>query len=125
MTGDFMDQAIETILREYEKRSAEENIETRVMTDADWLRDRDKFLLSVGPGTGQLLNLLARQSKAKVIVEIGTSYGYSTVWLAEAARANGGKVITLEAVAEKQAHAQSQLQKAGLADFVDFRLGDA
>ena len=120
-----MEQAVEAVLREYEKRSEEENKVTSGLADADWLKHRDKFLLSVGPATGQLINLLAKQSKAKTILEIGTSYGYSTVWLAEAARANGGKLITLDAVAEKQAHARSQLQKAGLDRFVEFRLGDA
>ena len=120
-----MDQAVEAVLREYEKRSEEENKFTSSMTDADWLKHRDKYLLSVGPATGQLMNLLAKQLKAKNILEIGTSYGYSTVWLAEAARANGGRLTTLDAVADKQAHARSQLQKARLAEFVDFRLGDA
>lgn len=120
-----MDQAVETVLHDYEKRSEEENKLTNNLMDADWVKHRDKYLLAVGPATGQLMNLLARQSKAKTILEIGTSYGYSTVWLAEAARANRGKVITLDAVAEKQAYAKSQLQKAGLADFVEFRLGDA
>src|SRR4051812_24795836 len=125
MTGDFMEQAVETILREYEKRSEEENKRTREFTDASWVKHRDEFLLSVGPATGQLMNLLAKQSKAKAILEIGTSYGYSTVWLAEAARNNGGRVITLDAIADKQSHARSQLQKAGLAEFVEFRSGDA
>jgi len=120
-----MDQAIESVLREYEKRSEEEDKRTRIMMDADWAKHRDEFLLSVGPATGQLINLLAKESKAKTILEIGTSYGYSTVWLAEAARTNGGKLITRDAIAEKQAHARSQLQKAGLSGVVDFRLGDA
>jgi predicted O-methyltransferase YrrM len=54
-----------------------------------------------GPETGTVLNLLARGMGAKTIVELGTSYGYSTVYLAEAARATGGKVITFE-LAEKK-----------------------
>jgi len=120
-----MDQAVENILREYEKRSQAENERTRNMEGADWIKYRDELLLSVGPATGQLMNLLARQCKAKTILEIGTSYGYSTVWLAEAARANGGKLITLDAIADKQTYARDQIQKAGLADYVDFRLGDA
>ena len=56
----------------------------------------DEFLLPVGPATGQLMNILIKEAKAKTILEIGTSHGYSTVWLAEAARATGGKVITLD-----------------------------
>ena len=48
---------------------------------------RDQHLLPVGPESGQLINLLARSLKAPNILEIGTSYGYSGIWLAEAARA--------------------------------------
>jgi predicted O-methyltransferase YrrM len=120
-----MDQVVENVLREYEKRSAAETERNQKMDDKEFFNHRDEFLLFVGPATGQLLNLLAKQSHAKTIVEVGSSYGYSTVWLADAARANGGKLITLEAIAEKQAYAKAQIQKAGLAAFVDFRLGDA
>jgi predicted O-methyltransferase YrrM len=56
----------------------------------------DEFLLPVGPESGPLLNLLAKSLKAPVILELGTSYGYSTVWLAEAARASGGSVVTMD-----------------------------
>jgi predicted O-methyltransferase YrrM len=120
-----MDQTVENILREYEKRSEEETKRTSNMDNSEFAKRRDEFLLSVGPATGQLLNLLATQAKAKTILEIGSSFGYSTVWLAAAARATGGRLITLEAIAEKQAYAQQQIQKAGLASYVDFRLGDA
>ena len=47
----------------------------------------DQFLLAVGPESGQLINILAKSLKAPHILEIGTSYGYSGIWLAEAARA--------------------------------------
>jgi predicted O-methyltransferase YrrM len=120
-----MDQAVESVLREYEKRSAAETERNQSMDEKEFFSHRDEFLLFVGPATGQLLNLLSRQSRAKTIVEVGSSYGYSTVWLADAARANGGKLITLEAISEKQAYAKAQIQKAGLGAFVDFRLGDA
>ena len=120
-----MDQAVESVLREYEKRSAAETERNQTMDDKEFYKHRDEFLLFVGPATGQLLNLLAKQCRAKTILEVGSSYGYSTVWLADAARANGGKLISLEAIAEKQAYAKAQVQKAGLAASVDFRLGDA
>jgi predicted O-methyltransferase YrrM len=85
----------------------------------------DDFLLAVGPAAGALLNTLVKGAGAKTILEIGTSYGYSTVWLAEAARKAGGKVITLDLAANKQAYAREMLGKAGLAEVVDFRNGDA
>lgn len=85
----------------------------------------DDFLLAVGPATGALMNTLVKGAGAKAILEIGTSYGYSTLWLAEAARATGGKVVTLDVAANKQAYAREMLLKAGLAEFVEFRNGDA
>lgn len=85
----------------------------------------DQMLLPVGPASGQLINILAKSLKAPKIVEIGTSYGYSGIWLAEAARATGGRLVTIERSAEKSAHARAMSEKAGLADFVDFQVGDA
>src|SRR5262249_46052902 len=59
------------------------------------------------------------------ILEVGTSYGYSAVWLGEAAAANGGKVVTLELEQSKVDYALAQLEKAGLAKLVEFKVGDA
>src|SRR6185295_14548654 len=107
----------EAVIREYEKRSDEETQRTNAMSNEEFAQHRDEFLLSVGPATGRLLNLLASQAKAKTILEVGSSYGYSTVWLAEAARATGGKLISLEALANKQTYARAQIEKAGLSGF--------
>ena len=117
-----MDDAIAAVFALYEQRMA---------TEAELWRTpkpgltRDDFLLAVGPSTGALMNTIAKDAGARHIVEIGTSYGYSTVWLAEAARATGGKVTTLDVAAKKQAYARDMLEKAGLAAFVEFRNGDA
>jgi predicted O-methyltransferase YrrM len=120
-----MDAAILEVLAEYEKRGAEEH--KRQLRDGleKWLDQRDEFLISVGPATGQLLNILAKSIRAKTVVELGTSYGYSTVWLAEAVRANGGKLISLDKADYKQAYARERIARAGLTAYVEFRLGDA
>jgi predicted O-methyltransferase YrrM len=120
-----MDAAIAAVLAEYERRGAEEFKLRAKGTTEEWLERRDEFLIAIGPATGQLLNLLAKSVKARTILELGTSYGYSTVWLAEAARATGGKLITLDKAAYKQDYAHTMLAKAGLAAHVDFRPGDA
>jgi predicted O-methyltransferase YrrM len=120
-----IDKAVANILLEFEKRAEKESEQMRDMDMAQMQQHLDELLLSVGPATGQLINLLAKEMKAKTILEVGSSYGYSTVWLAEAARQTGGQVISLEIHPEKQKHARASIDKAGLTGFVDFRLGDA
>src|SRR5581483_2553346 len=120
-----MEKAVERVLRAFEKRAETESEQMRGMNMSEMRRHLDEFLLSVGPATGQLMNLLAKEREAKTILEVGSSYGYSTVWLAEAARETGGKVISLEIHSGKQEHARESIRKAGLDEFVDFRFGDA
>src|SRR5215467_13288527 len=120
-----MEKAVERVLRGFEKRGQKEAERMRRMNDSQMQEHFDELLLSVGPATGQLLNLLTKESDAKTILEVGSSYGYSTVWLAEAARQNRGKVISLEIHPGKQEHARLSVKKAGLDGFIDFRLGDA
>jgi predicted O-methyltransferase YrrM len=120
-----MDTAVEEILQEFERRSEKEREQADRMDTKEFQSHMDQFLLAVGPATGQLMNLLIKGAKAKTILEVGSSYGYSTVWLAEAARATGGTVISLEIQPEKQKHARDSIERAGLHGFVDFKLGDA
>jgi predicted O-methyltransferase YrrM len=60
-----------------------------------------------------------------MLVEIGAAYGYSTIWLADAARATGGKVHSLELSGKKVEYARGQLARAGLEAHVEFHVGDA
>jgi predicted O-methyltransferase YrrM len=114
-----MDKRIEDVLEAYHQRIAAEH---ELPFDAASI---DQRLLPVGPDTGRLINIIARSYSAPTILEIGTSYGYSGIWLAEAARATGGRLITLELQDYKSAYAREMSAKAGLADHVDFRVGDA
>lgn len=119
------DPIFEEVLAEYEARQADENVLVSALTHDEMGRRRDEFLVSVGRATGVLLNVLVREAKARSILEIGTGLGYSTMWLADAARANGGRVLTVDTVVDKQAHARSALQRAGLLDRVELHHGDA
>lgn len=73
---------------------------------------------------GQFLALLCRMTNARTIVEIGTSVGYSTIWLAMAAKTNGGRVITYDVDPKKVEKAKTNLKEAQLDDVVTFVLGD-
>ncbi|MEM8743287.1 MAG: class I SAM-dependent methyltransferase [Pseudomonadota bacterium] len=81
--------------------------------------------LAIEPAMGRFLNLCARSIDAKRIVEFGTSFGISTIYLAAAARETGGRVIGSELEPSKAERAQANLEEAGLADVVEIRVGDA
>jgi predicted O-methyltransferase YrrM len=120
-----VDEAIEAVLMEYETRGAAEfELQTQIGED-EWIERRDEFLIAVGRETGMLLNILIKSSRARNILELGTSYGYSAIWLTEAARQNGGKVTSVDLSAKKQEYARSMLKKAGLSAYVELRAGDA
>ena len=99
----------------------------RSKTDYRDLYGRLKDLaLPVSRGTGVLLYMLARSSRARTIVEFGTSFGISTIHLAAALRDNGGgRLITSEFEAAKVERARANLDAAGLLDLVEIRAGDA
>ncbi len=82
--------------------------------------------LALDPADGVFGYLLARSLQARRIVEFGTSFGISTIYLALAVRENGGGcVIGTEMVPEKAARAREHLMEAGLDAFVEIREGDA
>lgn len=85
----------------------------------------DNFL-SVSPEFGRFLYMCARSCKAKRIVEFGSSMGISALYMAAALRDMGGGVlIGTELEPSKAQRAQANLTAAGLADLVEFRVGDA
>jgi predicted O-methyltransferase YrrM len=82
--------------------------------------------LAISRETGALLYMLARSSRARTIVEFGTSFGISTLHLAAALRDNGGgRLITSEFEPSKVARARDNLTAGGLIDLVEIREGDA
>lgn len=92
----------------------------------DFYRRAKDLYLSVSPETARLLYLLARASSARAIVEFGTSFGLSTIYLAAALRDNGGGVVIgSELEPDKAAAARRNLAAAGLADLADIREGEA
>lgn len=120
-----MDNDVKAVLARYDQRAASELAVMQDLSPEQLMQRVDEFLISIGPDTGTLLNVLIRSMRARTIVELGTSYGHSTVFLAEAARASNGKVISIDISADKQRYAQEQLTAAGLGPFAEFRTGDA
>jgi caffeoyl-CoA O-methyltransferase len=80
--------------------------------------------ISVSANEGKLLYLIAKMAKAKRVLEIGTLGGYSTTWLARALT-NDGKLITLELDHKHAEVARKNLDRAGVGDRVEIRVGTA
>jgi predicted O-methyltransferase YrrM len=111
-----MEPAIRSLLAELETWGNENDAREQ---------DRRKKMLNLEPDTARFISILVRSSQRKSLLEIGTSNGYSTIWLAWAVSATGGHVTSLERDADKNAQADANLQRAGLRDSVDLLLGDA
>jgi predicted O-methyltransferase YrrM len=85
--------------------------------------DRLARFRNVEPETAELLGVLIRATAATRVLELGTSNGYSTIWLADAAEATAGAVTSVDVDAERTAMAAENLERAGLA--ADLRTQDA
>jgi predicted O-methyltransferase YrrM len=97
------------------------------MTDyrSFYSRVKDVYL-AVSRETAVLLYMLARNARARMIVEFGTSFGISTLHLAAALKDNGGgRLIGSEFESSKVVRARENIAAAGLCDLVDIREGDA
>jgi predicted O-methyltransferase YrrM len=81
----------------------------------DLQSDRLARFRNVEPETAELLSLLVRSTRARRILELGTSNGYSTIWLADAAAVSGGSVTSVEIEESRTALAREHLERAGLA----------
>lgn len=78
-------------------------------------------LRNLEPETAELLGVLVRAARARRVLEIGTSNGHSTLWLADAAQSTGGHVQTLDIDPRRTELALGNLQRAGLAELVECR----
>ena len=88
--------------------------------------ERSRKMLNFDRETANLIHLLLRMSRRTQVLEIGTSNGYSTIWLAATVSQTGGKpIISIERDADKLAEARKNLTEAGLADRVQLVHGDA
>ena len=86
---------------------------------------RLKRLRQVPPVTGQFIAILAASAPQGTWLEIGTSAGYSTLWLAQACRATHQRITTFEILPEKIALARETFRLTGVGDVVELIEGDA
>jgi predicted O-methyltransferase YrrM len=87
--------------------------------------DRLDRLRNLEPETGAVLTVLVRALGARDVLELGTSNGVSTLYLAAALAATGGRLVSVELEPDRTAMARANLERAGLDHVVELRTGDA
>jgi predicted O-methyltransferase YrrM len=73
-----LDSRVEAVLAEYDRRAESEMALITQLSPEEVARRVDEFLISIGPDTGSILNVLIKSARAQTILELGTSYGHST-----------------------------------------------
>ncbi len=104
---------------------AKTEAEKRILDVQDEMVKSGKLYLSVPMTDGRMLRLLAEATGAKSVVEIGTSTGYSGLWLCLALQKTGGRLTTFEVDAGRAAAAREHFKKAGVERMVTLIEGDA
>lgn len=87
--------------------------------------DFRKAYLAISEEQGKVLTDIIKEHKYKNIVEFGTSFGISTLFLAQGALETGGRIITTELIPSKAEKAKGNFENAGVSDLIEVRIGDA
>ncbi len=105
--------------------TARTDAEKRILAGLEEMSKAGELHLAVDPDTGRMLRLLAEAAGAKNVVEIGTSTGYSSLWLSLALQGTGGKLTTFELDSGRAAQARKHFEQAGVSKAVTVVVGDA
>ena len=113
-----MREKIRSVLKKLEKRAELEKSEKIQVS-------HDERMLAISSETGEFFNILLKAIKAKKILEIGMSVGFSTLWFADAILSNNGKIITIEENRDKIAMAKKNFEEAGVSAQIEIQEGKA
>lgn len=80
---------------------------------------------NVSPQTGCFISMLIKAMNAKNVLELGTSNGYSALWISDALKHTGGHLTTLEFWEKRQCLAREYARECGLSDYITFKIGQA
>jgi caffeoyl-CoA O-methyltransferase len=104
---------------------AEPKTDREIEAYLETMRVPAKAYNNIEPSEGAYLRELVRKLKAKRVLEIGTSTGYSGIWMAMGLRETGGRLITIEYNEGRRSSALSNFAAVGLDHLIDSRFGDA
>ena len=96
-----------------------------VLKHLAWMRENQFGMMNVAPREGEYLHDLLIKLNAKRALEVGTSNGYSGIWMGLAMKKTGGKLITLEIDPGRGGLARDNFGKTGMSDVIELRLTDA
>jgi predicted O-methyltransferase YrrM len=113
-----MNKEIVSVLQKLDKISQHEKLE-------DYEINRDEKMFAITKETGEFFNILLRGMKAKRILEVGTSVGFSTLWFADAILENQGKIVTIEKEPSKITRARANFEEAGVSSQIQILQGEA
>jgi predicted O-methyltransferase YrrM len=99
--------------------------EALILRELENLRTSGQTYLSVPEGDGRILRMLAESTGARHVVEVGTSTGYSGLWLCLGMEQTGGRLTTFELDASRAARARELFGRAGVGERVTVIVGDA
>ena len=109
---------IDFVLKKIEKQERFEQENPRQIPNSE-------KVLAIGRDTGIFYNILLQAIKAKNVLEIGMSAGYSTMWFADAISKQDGRIITIDHDQQKIERAKNNFAEAGVNNFIEIRKGDA
>jgi len=98
---------------------------TAVLRELEEYKKSHPNMWNVPPDAGMFLMILAKSMRAKNILEVGMSNGYSTIYLALAARETSGRVTSIEGDPERMEMARENFARAGVSELIDIRAGKA
>ena len=113
-----MRENIRSVLKKLEERSELEKSEKIQV-------NHDERMLTISNETGEFFNILLKAMKAKKILEVGMSVGFSTLWFADAILANNGKIVTIEENRDKITRAKKNFEEAGVSAQIEIQEGKA
>jgi predicted O-methyltransferase YrrM len=91
----------------------------------DRLEETSEEFWNISRQTGNFISMLIKASSSKNILELGTSNGYSTLWIADALKYTDGHLTTIEFWEKRQCLAREYIANCGLSDYVTFKIGQA
>jgi predicted O-methyltransferase YrrM len=111
-----MDEKLREFLKELEALGQENDARAS---------ERARMMLNLEPASANLISILVRASGVTRGIEVGTSNGYSTIWLAWSLAPANGRIISIDRNPDKHAMARENLKRAGFDNRVELRTGDA